>query len=66
MLLTTKDAAAKIPCSDRTLENSRYTGKLFGLDAPSYIKFGHTVRYKESTIDAWISSLTETSEEAVQ
>ena len=57
-ILNTNEAAELLTCSSNTLRQSRMLdGKLFGLKPPKYIKMGHSVRYKLSTILEWIDDL---------
>jgi len=60
-LLSTKDAAPYTGTSADALKISRSTGLLFGLPAPKYIKIGRTVRYKKSTLQAWLDQFEEQS-----
>jgi hypothetical protein len=58
-LLTQKDAALALRCSERTLERLRCSGL-----GPRYIKTTHKVLYRESDLDAWLTarSVRSTSE----
>lgn len=48
-LLTTKQAAAYLNLSERTLEQWRWEGK-----GPAFEKVGRLVRYRLSAIEAWL------------
>ncbi|TGP50326.1 DNA-binding protein [bacterium M00.F.Ca.ET.230.01.1.1] len=50
MLLSTKDAAAKIGKSSSWLNKSRMSG-----EGPVYLKLGGSVRYALPDLEAWIS-----------
>jgi predicted DNA-binding transcriptional regulator AlpA len=52
-LLPDAIAANLLGTSQNNLKISRCTGKLFGVDAPQFLKIGRTVRYRKSSIDAW-------------
>ena len=58
-LLSTKEAAPYLGCAVNSLKLSRSTGLLFSVKAPAYLKMGHAVRYKLSTLDAWLSQFNE-------
>ena len=59
-LLRHEEAAHYLGVSPAHLRRARYTGELFkGFNAPKYIKMGHAVRYKKSTLDEWLSALPE-------
>jgi hypothetical protein len=59
MLLTQRDAALALRCSERTLERLRCSGL-----GPRYIKTTRKVLYRESDLDAWLTarSVCSTSE----
>ena len=57
LTLTTREAAAKIGVCKSTLDKSRVTGSLKGLEPPPYIRIGSVVRYKTSDIVEWVSSI---------
>ena len=63
-LLSTKEAAPYLGCAVNSLKLSRTTGQLFSVQAPVYIKMGHAVRYKLSTLDTWLSQFAEQSNTA--
>jgi len=50
-LLTQREAARLLRLSERTLERKRLEG-----DGPRYLKLGHSVRYREEDLAAWIAS----------
>jgi excisionase family DNA binding protein len=51
MLLTERDAAAILQCSERTLQRLRLTG-----GGPAYYKCGRLVRYREDDLNSWVAS----------
>lgn len=55
-LLTSREAAARLRCSERKLERGREVG-----DGPPYVKFGATVRYPADGLAQWIAARTRTS-----
>ena len=60
VMLNTKDAARFIGGSHFALRQSRGTGKLFGVKAPAYVKFGtKLVRYNLQTLKDWLNQFTE-------
>lgn len=64
---TSNSAANYLDYSTATLRNSRHTGNLAGVKAPSYIKMGKSVRYDKSVLDAWLAQfnqLEKTEEES--
>jgi len=66
-LLTTREAAQYIGFHPNTLRNSRYLGRLAGVEAPAYRKFGRVCRYKLADLDEWLNQFqtqTSTSENA--
>ncbi|MDT0594543.1 helix-turn-helix transcriptional regulator [Glaciecola petra] len=58
-LLKDPELAVQLNCSKTTIRQSRVTGKLLGIAAPKHLKIGHSVRYRQSTIDAWIENLAQ-------
>lgn len=52
-------AAAFLSTTRATLKYSRHTGKLWGENAPEYLKINRTIRYKRTTLSAWISQFSE-------
>lgn len=50
MLLTTREVAARLRCSERTAERLRLQG-----DGPPFVKFGATVRYPLDALDRWLA-----------
>jgi predicted DNA-binding transcriptional regulator AlpA len=50
-LLTQRDAAIALRCSERTLERLRCSGL-----GPRYVKTTRRVLYRESDLDAWLTS----------
>jgi predicted DNA-binding transcriptional regulator AlpA len=61
-LLTQRDAAIALRCSERTLERLRLTGT-----GPRYIKTSRRVLYREADIEAWLAGklTTSTSQHAI-
>jgi len=59
IILTTKETASYIGCATHTLKKSRYTGILFGVEAPPFVSMGREIRYKKQSIDDWISQFEE-------
>lgn len=60
-LLSNKHAAPILGTTPDALKISRCTGLLFGLPAPKYLKIGRTIRYKKSTLQAWLDQFEEQS-----
>ena len=59
-LLRNGDAASYLGVSPNLLRLSRHTGELFkGFAAPPYVKMGHAVRYRQSSLDQWLAALPE-------
>ena len=59
-LLRHEEAAKYLGVSSTHLRRARHTGELFkGFEAPKYVKLGHAVRYRKSTLDEWLSALPE-------
>jgi excisionase family DNA binding protein len=52
-LLTTRELAAELGKPYRTLDQWRWRGL-----GPAYIKFGNTIRYRRSDVEAWLDSRT--------
>ena len=55
-LLTTRQAAARLGLSPRTLERYRVTG-----GGPEFVKMGHAVRYVAGKLNEWIEARTRRS-----
>jgi hypothetical protein len=51
--LNSKEAAASLGYAEKTLRESRVTGKLAGVTTPAYIKRGHRVIYDEGDLLEW-------------
>jgi predicted DNA-binding transcriptional regulator AlpA len=51
LLLTQREAACVLRCSERTLERLRLTGR-----GPQYVKTTRRVLYRESDLEAWLAS----------
>ena len=60
-LLSNRDSAPIVGTTPEALKISRHTGLLFGLPAPKYLKIGRTIRYKKSTLQAWLNQFEEQS-----
>jgi len=52
--LTNSEAANLTGFTERTLKMSRHTGTLAGVQPPTFIKVGRSVRYKVSDLLAWM------------
>ncbi len=50
-LLTQRDAAMALRCSERTLERLRVTG-----GGPKFVRTGRLVRYRACDLEAWIAA----------
>lgn len=61
LLLTTNETASLLGCAPQTLKISRHTGILFGVNTPSFLKMGRSVRYKRETLDVWLKQFEEQS-----
>lgn len=61
-LFSTREAAEFLSCSHHTLNQSRCTGTLLGVESPKHLKIGHAVRYKEEDLHEWINGLTKGGE----
>jgi predicted DNA-binding transcriptional regulator AlpA len=55
-LLTQRDAALVLRCSERTLERLRGSGT-----GPPYVKTTRRVLYRESDLESWLTSRLTTS-----
>ena len=55
-LLTSKDLAEKLSVNPQLINESRVSGQLMGVQAPAHLKMGRSVRYAESTIEAWLNN----------
>ncbi len=67
--MNTQQLADYYGVSKRTIENSRYTGILFGVEAPPYKKMGKNVFYLIETADEWIMQFkdqTNTSQDVAE
>lgn len=58
-------AAAFLGTTPANLRQARHTGKLWGVDAPEYVKVGRTVRYRMGTLAEWIAKLPTQSNTAM-
>lgn len=59
-LLRHAEAAAYLGVSPDQLRISRHSGELFkGFATPPYLKMGHAVRYRKSTLDQWLAAIPE-------
>ncbi len=50
VLLTTRETAERLRCSERKLERHRLIG-----DGPPFVKFGATIRYPLDELARWIA-----------
>jgi len=57
--LTTKETAEYLGYEPITINTSRVTGRLSGMDAPAHIKRGHAVFYNKDVLDEWKNKSTE-------
>ena len=48
-LLTTEEAAERLGFKHATLQQWRWAGR-----GPSFVKFGHYVRYRSDDLDEWV------------
>lgn len=53
----TKDAANYLGCAEITLKQSRQTGLLMSVPAPTYRKAGTKVIYLKEELDNWLNAL---------
>jgi hypothetical protein len=60
-LATERQTADYLKCKPTTLTQSRWSGRLFGLPAPKYMKLGRMIRYDLNEIDAWLEKHAEES-----
>jgi len=60
-LLTQREAALALRCSERTLERLRLQGT-----GPQYVKTTRRVLYREGDLEAWIASRVTTSTSAIR
>jgi len=51
--LNSKDAAAWLGYAEKTLRESRVTGRLAGVTTPAYIKRGQRIIYDQADLHAW-------------
>lgn len=54
-LLINSEAANYLGFSPNTLNNSRTTGLLGGVKAPSFAKIGKSVRYDQNDLEEWLA-----------
>ena len=52
-LLTQREAATLLKLSIRSLERMRCIG-----GGPRYVRAGHSIRYREADLEAWVASRT--------
>lgn len=55
--LTHKEACLLLGASDICLKLSRMTGTLYGHPAPKFIRYGRSVRYLRSDLEAWLAGI---------
>ena len=53
-LLTTTEAAEFLGYSPGTLNTSRSTGRLAGVESPVFLKIGSAVRYEKADLNKWV------------
>ena len=54
------EAARYLGVSPDQLRLSRHTGELFkGVSTPAYLKVGHAIRYRKTTLERWLAELPE-------
>ena len=54
------DAAKFLGVSPGQLRLSRHTGELFkGVPTPAFLKMGHAIRYRMSTLEKYVAALPE-------
>ncbi|MDC1101382.1 hypothetical protein OAS69_01260 [Pseudomonadales bacterium] len=58
-LLDNDEAAFYCKVKPNTMKNSRYTGKLGGVDAPAFVKIGRSISYRLDTLCTWRNQFTE-------
>ncbi len=59
-ILRHTEAARYLGVSPDQLRLSRHTGELFkGVSTPAYLKVGHAVRYRKTTLEKWLADLPE-------
>ena len=56
VLLTPRETAERLRCSERKLERHRLTG-----DGPKFVKFGATIRYPLDELAKWLTEHTRQS-----
>ena len=57
--LSTFSAAIHRDYSESTLRNSRLTGTLVRVTAPTYKKMGKSIRYDVDTLNTWLAQFSE-------
>lgn len=60
LLLNERQASFYIGIEPTTLKISRVNGTLLGRQAPEYVRFGRTIRYKRDVLDKWVKECGET------
>ena len=66
--MNSKEAAASLGYAEKTLRESRVTGKLAGVTTPAYIKRGHRIIYDENDLLAWnaqFKKITNTAQSSI-
>lgn len=58
-VLTEREAADFLGLKPATLRQSRWTGQLAGVKAPSFIRMGRNIRYRTEDLDAWLDQFEE-------
>lgn len=57
--LSERQAADYLGFSRHTLRQSRWSGRLAGVEPPRHLKLGRSVRYEMDALDAWMAMATE-------
>lgn len=66
--MNSKEAAASLGYAEKTLRESRVTGKLAGVTTPPYIKRGQRILYDENDLQEWSSQfrkITNTAQSSI-
>jgi len=58
-LLTTRQAASVISTTEGALRMSRVRRRLFGREAPPWVRIGRAVRYRRRDLDQWLANAIE-------
>ena len=66
--MNSKQAAESLGYAEKTLRESRVTGRLAGVTTPAYIKQGHRIIYDEEDLLEWtgqFKKITNTAQSSV-